>query len=350
MSNQLQSMELQCPACNAKLNANRSHIGKRLRCAKCKFEFDLSSKPSKESKVTAPPRQASSIDPPRPKPELNVVPPPIQQPSQSQSRNSRLPFIHPSQLQVDGESLVLFGTLAVAILVGSMVTFATLLVFAILLLVFYFLQIGHFDAVQRNAIKSNEQADKWLKDLLEVSAKRLTIPTPLLFVTNDMSIGAFAFHANGRNVVVLNLGLVRLMTAEELQFVIGHELTHIKCGHCKYLLLTNSIVGSSFNRLFALFFHLLFMLWSRKAEFTCDRGGLVACKDPMAAMTALAKVELSSLATNQEAIHSFVQGSIRGAHGIDSPFATHPMTAKRIESVHRFSQTRQFHQLSSLWI
>ena len=114
---------------------------------------------------------------------------------------------------------------------------------------------------------------------------------PEIFVVEKQDVNAFATGHDRVGMIVLHSATIDAMNDDELMFIIGHEITHIKCGHCRYLTLTQATTGSIFNRGISIVASLVFLVWSRKTEFTCDRGGMIACKSPIAAMTALGKLE-----------------------------------------------------------
>lgn len=96
-------------------------------------------------------------------------------------------------------------------------------------------------------------------------------------------------------VVILNTKLIDAMTDEELLYVIGHELGHIKSKHCLYHTTASllSLFGSQIGDIFFGFGDILstaiqypIQHWSRMSEFTADRAGLLACQDIDAAIGA----------------------------------------------------------------
>ena len=92
--------------------------------------------------------------------------------------------------------------------------------------------------------------------------------------------------------VVLHQGVLSKLGPSEQDFVIGHELGHIKFEHVLYqmmarllamqgMLLTPNLV---LGRILAQGMQLRILDWSRKAELSCDRAGLLACQSPEAAL------------------------------------------------------------------
>jgi Zn-dependent protease with chaperone function len=87
--------------------------------------------------------------------------------------------------------------------------------------------------------------------------------------------------------VVVNSGIVDLLDEEELRFVLGHELGHAMSGHALYqsvliflIRLSGAIAWMPLGALGLRAIIAALMEWSRKAELSGDRAGLLACQDP----------------------------------------------------------------------
>ena len=100
-------------------------------------------------------------------------------------------------------------------------------------------------------------------------------------------------------ILVLNAGLIDAMTEEELRFVVGHELGHIKSGHVLYyqiamlLPVLAEVVGIAtfgVGSLLSFPLEVALVRWQRMSELTADRAGLLACQDVNVATTALIKL------------------------------------------------------------
>ena len=96
--------------------------------------------------------------------------------------------------------------------------------------------------------------------------------------------------------IVLNTAVVDLMDAEELRFVIGHELGHVLSGHAVYRTMLYNLIQLAtrvawmplgYIGLRAIIWGL--EEWYRKSELSCDRAGLLAGQDTDAARRALMK-------------------------------------------------------------
>jgi Zn-dependent protease with chaperone function len=100
-------------------------------------------------------------------------------------------------------------------------------------------------------------------------------------------------------ILVINAGLIDSMGDEELRFVIGHELGHIKSGHVLYYQLAMllpvlaEVVGAAtlgIGSLLSFPLEIALLRWQRMSEFTADRAGLLACQDVNAATMAMIKL------------------------------------------------------------
>ena len=116
---------------------------------------------------------------------------------------------------------------------------------------------------------------------------------PELYITWGYDINACTIGAENP-IIVLNSGLIDLCDDDEILFIIGHEVGHIKSQHMLYHLMAQvinwgidtipggSLVASGLQ--FALYY------WSRMSEFTADRAGLMCCQDTDAMMRAFIKM------------------------------------------------------------
>ena len=137
---------------------------------------------------------------------------------------------------------------------------------------------------------------------------------PELFIQQDPMPNAMTLGSD-KPFIVITTGLVNLLDAEELRFVIGHELGHVLSGHAVYRTMLYHLTRLA-TRLawFAIGYIGLRVIiagleeWYRKSELSCDRAGVLAGQDPAAARRALMKVaggsrisELSQDAFQQQA-------------------------------------------------
>jgi Zn-dependent protease with chaperone function len=201
-----------------------------------------------------------------------------------------------------------------------------------------------------NGVKVSEKQFPEIHAICKKAAARLSMSMPYVFIVQDKSLGAFAKGFLGKKCVTLHSSLVQEMTPEELAFIIGHEFAHIKCNHTNLLVLTsaqgaNSIPGLSYA------LHLLYQFWSRKGEYTCDRGGLLACREEAAAVSALAKLAVGTELFKQLNVEEFL-----GQHmdieqddvaKLSEMLGTHPFLLRRIKAIVDFHSSDLYRRLSA---
>ncbi len=80
-----------------------------------------------------------------------------------------------------------------------------------------------------NAQEISEQDDPKLYHLVQQLALKAGLPMPRLYIIPDESPNAFATGRNPQHAAVaVTVGILRLLTYEELAGVISHELGHVK--------------------------------------------------------------------------------------------------------------------------
>ena len=119
-------------------------------------------------------------------------------------------------------------------------------------------------------------------------------PLPKLYTEWEYGINGYTTGYSEDVLMVLKSGAVDLLTPEELRFVVGHEMGHVKSGHVLYHVMAQYINAalSQLPLLGALAEPLKFALlyWDRMSEFTADRAGLLACQDLDVALNATIKM------------------------------------------------------------
>jgi Zn-dependent protease with chaperone function len=110
-------------------------------------------------------------------------------------------------------------------------------------------------------------------------------------------INAFVSGADNP-IISLTSGCLGLLDHDELLFIIGHEIGHIKSQHVLYrqmstiLPILGDIVGGltlGLGGAVASGINIALLNWMRMSEFSADRAGLLCCQDPQAAYRAMMK-------------------------------------------------------------
>lgn len=116
---------------------------------------------------------------------------------------------------------------------------------------------------------------------------------PELYIEWGYNINATTVGAENP-IIVLNSGLVDLCDDDEILFVIGHELGHVKSNHMLYHMMANVInyiIDSiPFGSIAAAPLQFALYYWDRMSEFTADRAGLLCCQNKDAAVRSFMKM------------------------------------------------------------
>lgn len=114
--------------------------------------------------------------------------------------------------------------------------------------------------------------------------------------------------------MVLQSGTIDLLTSDELLFVMGHELGHMKCGHKTYHMFAEALympIANSDLKIWMSVIKMPLLNWYRVSDFTADRMGLLCCQDINVAFSTMIKMAgLPKKYYGQEHIKSFIQQAI----------------------------------------
>lgn len=108
----------------------------------------------------------------------------------------------------------------------------------------------------------------------------------------DYDVCAFTVGEK-RPRIILQSGTIDLLTNDELLFVLGHELGHIKCGHKTYHMFTEAMYMPLANSDLSIWMSLVKMPllnWYRVSDFSADRMGLLCCQDINVALQTMIKM------------------------------------------------------------
>jgi Zn-dependent protease with chaperone function len=135
-----------------------------------------------------------------------------------------------------------------------------------------------------------------LHQLLLDACQTLDLEPPQLYVQQNPVPNAYTFAMRGKQpFIVLHTSLIEILTQEEIQAVIAHELGHLKCEHSVYLTPLNIIILAAglfpgWGTVVAQNIQAQMLEWVRCAEFTCDRAALLATQNPKVVMSVLMKL------------------------------------------------------------
>ncbi|VEP13746.1 Peptidase M48 Ste24p [Hyella patelloides LEGE 07179] len=208
---------------------------------------------------------------------------------------------------------------------------------------------------QMEAVAVSTQQYPEIYALGEECARRLGIGIPQIFIYYSPMINAYTIATDDvEPIVILSSAIVEALSPEELKFVIGHECGHIHNLHGVYNtaveLMTNtmaavilrSVPGLGILKLMIQGGLLLFFSrWSRCAEITCDRAGLICCGNLDTAQMALAKLATGGInkldrINLEEYIKQISQVQATPVRLLELT-RSHPLTHKRIEALRLFA-------------
>ena len=203
------------------------------------------------------------------------------------------------------------------------------------------------------AVKVSERQFPELHDITARCAERLHIPMPDVYVVPNVgALNASTFGTNDDSFIALNGVLVDHMSDEELRFVIGHECGHIQNNHVVYMTALYYLTYSAnlFLRWIVTPAVMALQSWTRRAEITCDRAGLICCGDLTSASSALARLALGSnrLAhrLDMEEYLRQLDESQEDAGRIMELFHSHPYLPKRVAALRLFARTHYYHKVT----
>jgi heat shock protein HtpX len=210
-------------------------------------------------------------------------------------------------------------------------------------------------------------------------SNKASLPMPKVYLMENDTPNAFATGRNPEHAAVaVTTGIMKILSKEELQGVIGHELSHIR--HRDILISTiaatiagaismlasiarwgaifgggrsdNEEGGGGGNFLFVILFTmvasiaamLIQMAISRSREYLADEGG-AHLSHPLSLAKALGKLEMAAqripMEANPSTAHMFIVNPLRGG-GVLSLFSTHPPIEERIARLEEMARTGRF--------
>ncbi len=213
-----------------------------------------------------------------------------------------------------------------------------------------------------NAEEVDERSDFY--QLVAGLARRGNMPMPKVYIVQDASPNAFATGRNPQNAAVAaTTGLLSMLSREEVEGVMAHELAHVRNRDTLVMTMVATIAGAiSMIAQFGFFFGghnnneegginpiagllavlvapfaamIVQMAISRTREYGADRGGAEISGNPRALASALARI---SRAAQEVPPHAVIRNPAAAQlyivpTAISDMFSTHPATEKRIAAL-----------------
>jgi len=214
-------------------------------------------------------------------------------------------------------------------------------------------------------------AEIWLVETVKKHAQMANIGMPEVAIFNSPSPNAFATGMNkNKALVAVSAGLLNAMNKEEVEAVIGHEISHVANGDMitlaliqgvvnTFVIFLSRIVGHFVDRVilkneeeghgigffvtslvaqivFGILASIIVMWFSRKREFIADAGGakLAGTQNMINALEALKRGVGEPLPDQMAAFG--INGKPSG-HGLKLLFMSHPPLEDRIEALKKLT-------------
>ena len=210
-----------------------------------------------------------------------------------------------------------------------------------------------------NGVRVDGRQFARLNGVYEECCAILDLPKrPDLFVTQTPFVNAGAVGIDDP-FIVLNSGVLQLLSEDEQRFVLGHELAHVLSGHALYRHMLFVLLNFVLPLLQSLPFAGLalrgvlagLLEWNRKSELSCDRAGLLCLQDPERAFRVHMKMagggeadQMNVEAFVEQARAYEVEGDIRDSviKLLAALRTTHPYPVVRLAELKRWVDSGEY--------
>ena len=202
---------------------------------------------------------------------------------------------------------------------------------------------NHLSYLLTNSVKIDKEIFPKVGEAIEKVFKRIKIENVFnFFITadnNQANASCNLMTSASRPDIVLTSRLIELLSLEELQFVIGHEVAHFVYQHALY---------PNHNNISETNLKLNVLNLSRAAEISADRIGFLACANLDAALKANFKLASGLSDKHFNFKPSTYLDQLRDLEDLGKSstelWSTHPSFLIRMQSLIWFSMTKEYHE------
>jgi len=248
------------------------------------------------------------------------------------------------QFGYPGEKTALILSILIAIIV---ITFLSTISFGLFFLLIAIslisLVLKHISLRNNNIIVSKTHFSR-IYTLSKVAAYRLNIPLPEVYIYNYSDLQAYTIGFYKYGFIVISSEMANKFTNEELLYVIGHEMGHIKKFHTTYLNLIYPAQSNSVQNIIATITRWIFNIWHVKSEYTADQAGLIACQSLKSTITALLKLASGPHIKEEIDINNLEADNTQTSKwsNLFEYLNTHPFISNRIQQLKDFNKSIEY--------
>ena len=205
-----------------------------------------------------------------------------------------------------------------------------------------------------NAVRVSERQFPRINNLVRQCSDTLHITPPQVYIVNSPTLNAATYGTNEESFIMVHSALIDHYTDEELLTVLGHECGHIHNSHVVYLTTLHYLTRRAgiFVRWAVEPALVALRAWSRRAEITCDRAGMLCSKNAVTSARSLTKLVLGSQKLYEEFnLDAFLDQYEEGKDGIGrymEVFATHPWLPKRVLAMRVFAESELYRKAAGV--
>lgn len=222
----------------------------------------------------------------------------------------------------------------------------------------------HLIELQGSHFRITRESCPELYSLIEEVEETLDITDrPKVYTQWGYNINGYTTGTKDNTLMMLNSGAIDLLTDNQLKYIVGHEMGHIKSNHVLYHMMAEflpsiiSLIPGA--KILSAPIQLALFYWQRMSELTADRAGLLACQDKEATLQAIVKMAGLPLkyfdSINEEAFlaqaeefKKMHEGFINGAMAnISIMTSTHPWTVFRAAELIKWINSGEYDRILS---
>ncbi len=185
---------------------------------------------------------------------------------------------------------------------------------------------------------------------------------PQIYTEWGYYINAYTTGFKDSTLLTIYSGAVDLLSKEQLDYIIGHEIGHIKSKHVIYHMmadiLTNVVHDWPIASSLITPIRIGLLYWKRMSEFSSDRAGLLACQNPDAVIDTIIKTagvpqkyfnstDRAVFIEQAKEFEYLLSGSETLLRNLSSLDNTHPWTVLRAAEIIKWIESGKYDRIIS---